>query len=190
MAIIQEKSSRPTRKKNEAIYVSDEEENNENVHESDSEEENGDIPYLIPPEEQSTSSSDEYETNEEEQDRSCAFRIPTQSVLARSGKRSNMPQRKSPRLSQASYNSTRTTRNSRERVNKDTAVLTKKSGTGTSGKVSRAMRNLEASYNPDASGILSQVASRHGNQEKPQVNEPVIESSRTGEDSTTLDNQH
>ena len=101
-----------------------------------------------------------------------------------------MPQRKSPRLSQASYNSVRKTRNSKERVSRDTTVLTKKSGTGTSGKVSRVMRNLEASYNPDASGILSQVASRHGNQEKPQVKEPVIESSRTGEDSTTLDNQN
>jgi len=97
---------------------------------------------------------------------------------------------KSPRLSQASYNSARTTRNSKERKSRDTAVLTKESSTGTSGKVSRAMRNLEASYNPDASGILSQVASRHGNQERPQVMEPVIESSCTGEDSTTLDNQN
>ena len=77
LAVIQEKSSRPTRKKNEARYVSDEEEDNKNVHESDTEEENGDIPYLIPPEEQYTSSNDETETNEEEQDRSCAFRIPT-----------------------------------------------------------------------------------------------------------------
>ena len=59
-----------------------------------------------------------------------------------------------------------------------------------SDKVSRAMQHLETSYNPDASGILSQVASRHGNQEKPQVMEPVIEYSCTGEDSTTLDNQH
>ena len=73
LAIIQEKSWRPTRKENEAIYVGDEEGNNKNVHESNSEEENGDIPYLIPPEEQSTSSSDELGTNEEEQDRSCAF---------------------------------------------------------------------------------------------------------------------
>ena len=160
------------------------------MHESNSEEENGDKPYLIPPEEQTTSSSDESETNEEEQDCSCAFRIPMQSVLARSVKRGNMPQRKSPRLSQTSYNSTRSNRNSRERVSKDTTVLTKKSGTGTSGKVSRAMRNLEASYNPDASGILSQVASRHGNQEKPQVKEPVIKSNHTGEDSTTLDKQN
>ena len=41
LAIIQEESSRPTRKKNEVIYVSDEEENNKNAHESDSEEEMG-----------------------------------------------------------------------------------------------------------------------------------------------------
>jgi hypothetical protein len=77
LAVIQEKSSRPTRKKNEARYVSDEEEDNKNVHESDTEEENGDITYLIPPEEQYASSNDETETNEEEQDCSCAFRIPT-----------------------------------------------------------------------------------------------------------------
>ena len=57
------------------------------MQESDNEEDNGDTPYLIPPEEQSTSSNDENETNVEEQDYSCAFRIPTQSVLAkRSGK--------------------------------------------------------------------------------------------------------
>ena len=56
------------------------------MQESDNED-NGDTPYLIPPEEQSTSSNDENETNVEEQDRRCAFRIPTQSALAiRSGK--------------------------------------------------------------------------------------------------------
>ena len=38
------------------------------MQESDNEEDNGDTPYLIPP---------------EEQDRSCAFRIPTRSVLAK-----------------------------------------------------------------------------------------------------------
>ena len=38
---------------------------------------------LIPPDKQSTSSSDEDEIKEEESDRSCAFIIPTQSVLAR-----------------------------------------------------------------------------------------------------------
>ena len=72
LAIIQEKSLRPARKKNEVIYVSDED-GNKNMQESDSEEENGDIPYLIPQEEQNTSNTDESETNEEEQDRSCAF---------------------------------------------------------------------------------------------------------------------
>jgi len=42
------------------------------MQESDNEENDGDIPYLIPP---------------EEQDRSCAFRIPIRSVLAKeSGK--------------------------------------------------------------------------------------------------------
>ena len=150
LAIIQEKSSGPTRKKNEAIYVSDED-GNKNMQESDHEEENEDIPYLIPQEEHNTSNTEESETKEEEQDHSCVFRIPTQSVLVRSGKRRNMPQRKSPRLSQVSYNSTRTTRNSRERVSRDTTELTKDSGTGMSGKVSRAMKNLEASYNPDTS---------------------------------------
>jgi len=56
------------------------------MQESDNED-NGDTPYLIPPEEQSTSSNDETETNEEEQDRSCAFQIPMRSVLAKeSGK--------------------------------------------------------------------------------------------------------
>ena len=65
----------------------------------------------------------------------------------------------------------------------------KESGTGSSGKVSCAMRNLEVSYNPDASGILYQVASWHGHQERPQVKESVIESNTTKKDSTTLDNQ-
>ena len=46
------------------------------MQESDNEENNGDTPYLIPPEEQSTSSNDETETNVEVQDRSCAFRTP------------------------------------------------------------------------------------------------------------------
>ena len=42
------------------------------MQESDNEEDNGDTPYLIPPEEQNCS---------------CAFQIPTRSVLAkRSGK--------------------------------------------------------------------------------------------------------
>ena len=47
------------------------------------------------------------------------------------------------------------------RGNRDTTVLMKDSNTSKSTTVSRAMRNLEveASYNPDASGILSQVAS-------------------------------
>ena len=113
LAVIQEKSLGPTEKKNEAIYVSDsdEEENKKNVHESNTEEENGDTPYLIPPEEQSTSINDETETNVEEQDCSCAFRIPMRSVLAKTT--SKIPRRKSPRLSQASYNSARTTRNSK-----------------------------------------------------------------------------
>jgi len=94
LAIIQEKSLGPTEKKNEAIYVSDsdKEENKKNVHESDMKEENGDTPYLIPPEEQSTSSNDETVTNVEEQDRSCAFRIPTRSVLAK--RSSKIPRRK------------------------------------------------------------------------------------------------
>ena len=57
------------------------------MQESDNEENNGDTPYLIPPEEQSTSSNDETETKVEEQDRSCAFQIPMRSVLAKeSGK--------------------------------------------------------------------------------------------------------
>ena len=89
----------------------------------------------------------------EVQDRSCAFRIPTQSTLAK--RSSKIPRRKSPRLSQASYNSTRTTRNSKERVNKDISVLMNDKGTDSSDKVSRAIRKLEASFNPDASGILS-----------------------------------
>ena len=96
LAIIQEKSLGPKEKKNEARYVSDsdEEENIKNVHENDMEENNGETPYLIPPEEQSTSSNDETETNVEVQDRSCAFRIPTRSVLAK--RSSKIPQRKSP----------------------------------------------------------------------------------------------
>ena len=161
LAIIEEqeeKSWRPMKGENEINYVSDND-GNKHVQESDSEDENGDTPYLIPPEEQSTNSSDEAEINGEEQDLSCAFRIPTRSVLAKSSKRSNVPQRKSPRLSQASYNSARTTRNSKEHVNRDISVLMKESGTDSSGKVSCAMRNLEVSYNPDASGILYQVAS-------------------------------
>ena len=52
------------------------------------------------------------------------------------------------------------------------------------------MRNIEKFYNSDAFGILSQVMSRHGNRERPQVMESVIESSRTGKDSFTLDNQN
>ena len=52
------------------------------------------------------------------------------------------------------------------------------------------MRNIEKSYNSDAFGILSQVTSRHGNRERPQVMELVIKSSRTGKDSFTLDNQN
>jgi hypothetical protein len=52
------------------------------------------------------------------------------------------------------------------------------------------MRNLKKSHNSDASGILSQLTSRHGNRERPQVMESVIESSRTGKDSSTLDNQN
>ena len=65
LAIIQEKSLGPKEKKNEARYVSDsdEEENIKNVHENDMEENDGETPYLIPPEEQSTSSNDETETN-------------------------------------------------------------------------------------------------------------------------------
>ena len=100
-----------------------------------------------------------------------------QSVLAkRSGRKSRIPQRKSPRLSQASYNSARTTRNSKERVNKDLSALMNDKGTDSSDKVSRAIRKLEASFNPDALGILSQVESRHGNQERPQVKESIVES--------------
>ena len=128
------------------------------MQESDNEENNGDTPYLIPP---------------EEQDRSCAFRIPTRVLAKRSSK---VPRRKSPRLSQASYNSARTTRNSKERVNKNISVLMKEKGTDSNDKVSRAIRKLEASFNPDASGILSQVESRHGNQERPQVKESIVES--------------
>ena len=135
------------------------------MQESDNEENNGDTPYLIPPEEQSTSSNDETQTNVEVQDRSCAFRIPTRSVLAK--RSSNIPRRKSPRLSQASYNSARTTRNSKERVNKDLSALVNDKGADSSDKVSRAVRKLEALFNPDASGILSQVKSRHGNQDRP-----------------------
>ena len=79
------------------------------------------------------------------------------SVLAK--RSSRIPQRKSPRLYQASYNSARTTRNSKERVNKDISVLMKDKGTDSNDKVSRAIRKLEVSYNPDASGVLSQVKS-------------------------------
>ena len=75
-------------------------------------------------------------------------------------------------------------------MNRDTAVLVKESSTGKSDKVSRAMGNLEAFYNPDAYGILSQVASQHGNEEGPQEVQPVIESNRVGQDSANLDNQN
>ena len=75
-------------------------------------------------------------------------------------------------------------------MNRDTTVLVIESITGTSGKISHAMRNLEASYNPDARGILSQVAARHVNEERPQEVQPVIESNHTGEDSANLDNQN
>ena len=70
------------------------------------------------------------------------------------------------------------------------SVRMKDKGTDSSDNVSRAIRKLEASYNPDASGILSQVASRHGHQERPQMKESVIRSNTTNKDSTILDNQN
>ena len=57
LAIIEEKSSSPTKRGNEVTYVSAND-GNKNVQESASEGEDEDTPYLIPPEEQSTSSSD------------------------------------------------------------------------------------------------------------------------------------
>ena len=45
-------------------------------------------------------------------------------------------------------------------------------------------------HDPDASGILSQVESRHGNQERPQVKESIVESNTIEKDSTILDNQN
>ena len=100
----------------------------------------------------------------------------------------NVPQRKSPICSQLSYNSARTTRNSKARVYRDTSILIKNSNTAKSAKVSRAIRNLTAFYNPDASGILSQVTSSCGNVEMHQQVQPLIESTSEKEDSVK-DNQ-
>ena len=66
----------------------------------------------------------------------------------------------------------------------------RENSTQTSGKVSRAMRNLEASYNPGASGILSQVASWHVNEEIPQEVQQVIKSNCARNNSANLDNQN
>ena len=96
-------------------------------------------------------------------------------------------QRKSPRLSQTSYNS-RTTRNSKTRVNRDIVVLIKNSDTGKNAKVACNMTSLESSYNPDASGILSHVTSCHGYVEMPQPLQLIIESNCEREDSV-MDNQ-
>ena len=64
--------SKEKKKEERNVSDSDEEENIKNVHENDMEENNTKTPYLIPPEEQNCS---------------CAFQIPTRSVLAkRSGK--------------------------------------------------------------------------------------------------------
>ena len=79
LAIIEEQeetSWTPTKRENEVNYGRDDD-GKKNVQESDSEDADEGKTYLIPLDEQSTSSSDEAETNDKEQDRSRAFRIPT-----------------------------------------------------------------------------------------------------------------